>query len=85
MLSLAVVLIILTAVTGSGIMVAILMTIANRLKMLESGGSGPAELNQLAREVDNLRAELETASSDIGNLTERLDFTERLLSDGPDS
>ena len=85
MLSTAVVLIIIAAVTGSAIMVAITMSLLGRLKALESGDVDSSQLDHLLAEVQSLRAELEVTQSDVGNLIERVDFTERLLGDGSDA
>ncbi len=83
MMSLTVLFIIFAAVIGSGVMMAILTWVFMRIRSLESGGGGRAEIARLTEEVDSLRAELHATHSDINDLTERLDFTERLLSGPP--
>ena len=84
MFSVATILIIFAAAAGSGTMVAIIAWFLNRLKSLESGGSSGHELRRLSSELDDLRADLLATHSEVKDLTERLDFTERLLSTGRD-
>ena len=83
-LTTSVVLIIFAAAMGSGTMVAIIAWFLSRMRSLESRGSSDSELKRLSHEVDDLRGELLANHSEIENLAERLDFTERLLSTGAD-
>ena len=85
MLTTSVVLIILAAVLGTAVFVSLIAWFANRLQRLESGGGGASEIGRLESELDDLRAELQQAHADISDLSERLDFTERLLSPGDES
>jgi len=78
------VLIILAAVVGSSAMMAAFAWILYRIRRLESGNGGASEVLRLGEEVDSLRAELQVTHADISDLSERLDFTERLLSPGDD-
>ena len=83
MLSTSVVLIILAAVIGSGAMTLVLAWIIHRVRSLELSAGG-ADLERLAEQVDELRDDIQSANTGIVDLTERLDFTERLLTDGRD-
>ena len=56
----------------------------NRMKALESGGSQGPEVQRLSQEIDDLRTDLLATHSELQDLTERLDFTEKLLSPGGD-
>lgn len=51
---------------------------------MESGGSSVSELRRLSGKVDDLRGDLLATHSEVKNLAERLDFTERLRSEGAD-
>lgn len=84
--SIGAVLVILAAVLGSSVLMAVFALLWYRLRKLESGNVGASELLRLGEEVDGLRAELQATHADISDLSERLDFTERLLSpgDGPE-
>ncbi len=82
MMSLTALLIVFAAVLGSSVMMAVFAWVFMRIRSLESGGGGRSDIERLTEEVDGLRAELQATHSDISDLTERLDFTERLLS-GP--
>ena len=84
MLTTSVVLIILAAVLGSSALVAAFAWILFRQRALEQGSSA-TDLRRLSDEVDELRAELHSVHSDISDLTERIDFTERLLAPGDES
>lgn len=73
-------LILIVAVIGSGSMVAALAWLFYRSRNLEG-----REYGSLTDQVESLRAELETVSSEMARLQEQADFTERLLSKGPTS
>jgi len=80
---LAELLLILVAVGGSGIMVAFLAWLVYRLKRLEeSRAVGGPELRELIERIETMQTELLSMRDDVGELTERVDFTERLLSSG---
>ena len=80
MLTTSVVLIILAAVFGSAAMTAVLGWLLYRQHTLSAGAGSSETLVRLGEEVDSLRAELMSTHSDISDLSERLDFTERMLS-----
>lgn len=73
------VLILLAAVFGSGTMVAVGGWFVVRLRRLEAAAERNAEL---AAQVDALREQLAGASDELGELAERVDFAERLLTSG---
>lgn len=63
-------LILLVAVAGSGSMVGLIAWFHSRLKRLEKNRG---------QEIERLALDVESARADIVQLTERLDFAERLL------
>lgn len=71
--------ILITAVIGSSAMVAIGMSMFQRIRRLEAG---LGEMDRLAQDVDALRDQVAAARDEVGELGERMDFTERLLSSG---
>lgn len=71
--------ILITAVIGSSAMVAIGMSMFQRIRRLEAG---QGEMDRLAQDVDALRDQVAAARDEVGELGERMDFTERLLSSG---
>lgn len=86
MIGLAELLLILVAVTGSTVMVAFFAWVVFRLKRLEEArGTSAPELRELTQRIDALRQELQIANDDVAKLSERMDFTERLLSGDTES
>lgn len=79
--STAEVLILFAAVFGSGAMVAIGLWIMGRLRRLEEGAAVQADL---AGQVEALREQLAATREEVGELAERVDFAERLLTSGRD-
>lgn len=77
MLSLPVLLLLIVAVGGSAGMVAIFGWLFHRLSRLES--QGPVDVRQLQTTIEELQNELVSVRSELGALTERVDFTEKLL------
>ena len=83
MIGVAEVLIIFAAVIGSSSMVAILAWGHNRLKSLaEQNVAVRMQSDRLADEIEQVREELRAADKKIGILTERAEFTDRLLTEG---
>ena len=78
--------ILLTAVAGSGAMVGIMAWVYMRIKQLEVGGGsgGVVELAKLTAQVELLRDELRETRNEIGELREHAEFNARLLVKGPD-
>jgi hypothetical protein len=80
MLTISVLMIIIAAAVGSGALVAAFGWILFRMRSLELAGRDSGGLDALGRQVAMLQEQLEDANTSIASLTERLDFTERLLS-----
>ena len=83
--SLTALLIIFAAVIGSAAMVGIFAYFLFRLRQIEAGTTGEAGSQQLADQVNLMREELLTVQDEMSALTERLDFTEKLLMSGEDA
>lgn len=77
--SLVALLIIFAAVLGSATMVGILAYFLHRIRRLESADTRQAAIEGMIDEMEAMRTELLTAQNEMLALTERLDFTERLL------
>lgn len=76
-------LVLLAAVSGSTWVVGTAVSLWYRTKRLEEriderGRDAP----HLAKELDDLRMELQASNADVHSLRERVDFLERLLSSG---
>jgi outer membrane murein-binding lipoprotein Lpp len=83
LIGVAEVLIIFAAVIGSSSMVAILAWGHSRLKSLaEQNVSVRMQSDRLADEIEQVREELRAADRKLDRLTERAEFTDRLLSEG---
>jgi septal ring factor EnvC (AmiA/AmiB activator) len=72
----AYVLILLAAVIGSGSMVAVGMWLYSRVRRLEGE---KREIVSLSGKVDEVREQLDQVQTHLGELHERVDFTERML------
>lgn len=83
--SLTALFIIFAVVIGSTAMVGVFAYILSRVRRLESGGGGAGAPPVLEQQVARLQAEVEAMRDDVSTLTERLDFTERLLMKGEDA
>lgn len=83
--SLTALFIIFAAVIGSASMVAIFAYFLHRIRQIEAGNTGDAGTQQLSGEVSQMRKELLAVQDELSALTERLDFTEKLLMRGDDS
>jgi hypothetical protein len=77
--------IVFAAVIGSSLLVAVFAYFLNRIRHLESGGLSDSGSGQLVGQVHRLREELLTVQEEMSSLTERLDFTEKLLMSGDDA
>ena len=76
-------LILLAAVGGSGAMVGFLGWLLHRVKRLESvSRADNADVERVMEQVDALREQLMTVHDEMGELNERVDFAERLLTRG---
>ena len=82
--SLTALLIVFAAVIGSAAMVGIIAYFLHRLRQIETRTTGEAG-SQLSDQVDGMRDELLAVQEEMSALSERLDFTEKLLMRGNDS
>ncbi len=82
MISIAAVLILLAAVLGSGFMAAVLVSLWHRVRRLEAGDGASSALDQVSGRLELMLDQVQGIADDIDLLRERLDFTERLLSEG---
>ena len=82
---LAALLIVLTAVIGSTAMMGILAYFFHRIRQIEAKTTGEAGSHQLVDQVDAMQEELLTVQEEMLALSERLDFTEKLLMSGGDA
>jgi hypothetical protein len=62
----------------------VLVYLLSRIRRIESGPSSAPPSQALAEDVARLESELEAMRDDVSALSERLDFTERLLMKGDD-
>ena len=74
--------ILLAAVFGTGSMVGVFAWMLHRIKRLEYETESPGQLQQVRDEIEELREQLILNRNDVAELSERIDFTERLLSRG---
>jgi hypothetical protein len=84
-MSLVTLFIIFAAVVGSGSMVAVFAYALSRFRRIESGYAGSGGSDLLVEQVSRIREELLTVQEEMSALTERLDFTEKLLMSGDDA
>ena len=82
MFSIAGLFVMFAGIVGSGAMVGLVGWLFFRIKQLEAGAGASEELGQLLEQLDDLREGLDLTRQDVSELTERLDFTERLLASG---
>jgi hypothetical protein len=80
--SLTALFIIFAAVIGSAAMVGVFAYFLHRIRQIEGGAAGNAGAGQLSDQVNGLRDDLLTVQEEMSALTERLDFTEKLLMKG---
>lgn len=80
--SLTALFIIFAAVIGSTAMMGILAYFLNRLRRIEASTTGEAGSHQLADQVNAVREELMAVQTEMSALSERLEFTEKLLTSG---
>jgi uncharacterized coiled-coil protein SlyX len=83
--SLTALFIIFAAVIGSASMVGISAYFLHRIRQLEAGTTGEEGSRELSDQVSQVREELLAVRDDMSALTERLDFTEKLLMRGDDA
>jgi hypothetical protein len=83
--SLTALLIIFAAVIGSAAMVGIFAYFLHRIRQIETGLTGEAGSRQLFDQLDGMREELLAVREEVSAMSERLDFTEKLLMRGDDA
>ena len=83
--SLTALFIVFAAVIGSTAMMGILAYFLHRIRQIEARTSGEEGTHQLAGQVNEMREELLTVQEEMFALSERLDFTEKLLMSGDDA
>lgn len=77
---LVVFLVMITGAVGSAAMAGIIAYLLHRIKRLEDGTQ---DLTELTAALYTLQERLDANDRSMGQLEERVDFTERLLGDGP--
>lgn len=82
--SLTALLIIFAAVIGSTAMMGVLGYFLHRIRQIEAGSAGEAGSNLVDR-MDGMQDELLKVQEEMSALSERLDFTEKLLMRGDDT
>ena len=82
--SLTALFIVFAAVIGSAAMMGILAYLLHRIRQVETRTPGEVGSNQLADQVGGLQQELLAVQEELSPMSERLDFTEKLLSGGHD-
>ena len=82
--SLTALLIVFAAVIGSAAMMGIIAYFLHRIRQIEAKTTGEAGSRQLVDQVEAMREELLAVQGEVLALTERLDFTEKLLMSGDD-
>ncbi len=82
MISLAVLLLVLVAVVGSGVMSGLIFWFTSRLKRLESKQEA-GETGLLSSHLDELSAEISAVREQLDRLEQRTEFHERLLEGRP--
>jgi len=83
--SLTALFIVFAAVIGSASMMGIFAYFLHRIRQIEAGTAGERGSDQLGDPMNELREELLAVQEEVAALTERLDFTEKLLMRGDDS
>ena len=83
--SLTALLIVFAAVIGSTAMMGILAYFLHRIRQIEAKTAGEAGSHQLVDHVDAMQEELLAVQEEVSRLSERLDFTEKLLMSGDDA
>jgi hypothetical protein len=81
-ISLLALFIIFAVVIGGVATVGILAYLFSRLRQLEGGASNETSPRQLSDQMSGLTEELMALQEEVANLSERLDFTEKLLTGG---
>ena len=83
--SLTALLIVFAAVIGSTAMIGIFAYFLHRIRQIEARTTGEAGSHRLVDQVDAMQEELLAVQEEVSRLSERLDFTEKLLMSGDDA
>lgn len=83
--SLTALLIVFAAVIGSAAMMGIIVYFLHRIRQIEAKAIGEAGSHHLLDRVDAMQEELLAVQKEMSALSERLDFTEKLLTSGDDA
>jgi uncharacterized coiled-coil protein SlyX len=81
-ISLVALLIIFATVIGSTAMMGILFYFLNRIRQLEGRVTGDLPTGALSEQLNRIQEDLFLAQEEMSRLTERMDFTEKLLMSG---
>jgi hypothetical protein len=81
-ISLVALLIIFATVIGSTAMMGILFYFLNRIRQLEGMVTGDLPTGALSEQLNRIQEDLFLAQEEMSRLTERMDFTEKLLMSG---
>jgi hypothetical protein len=81
-ISLVALLIIFAAVIGSTAMMGIMAYFLNRIRQLEGRVSGDLPTGSSSDQLNRIQEDLFLAQEEMSRLTERMDFTEKLLMSG---
>ena len=82
MISLVALFIIFAAVIGSTAMMGIMAYFLNRIRKLEGNGFGDLPMGSSSDQLSRIQEDLFLAQEELSRLTERMDFTEKLLMSG---
>jgi hypothetical protein len=82
--SLTALLVIFAAVIGSTAMMGLIGYFLHRIRQVEARISSEEGPHQMVAHVDSMREELLAVQEEMSALSERVDFTERLLTGGGD-
>ena len=78
-MSIAILVLIMVAVICSGSVVAIVGGLLNRIKQVEGRREDASDLAEISRQLDAVRDQIFSVEDEMTRLTERVDFTEKLL------
>lgn len=80
MMSIVLILVLLAAIAGSGMIMWFMASFSTRIKQLEQGGGVDGE--RLAEQIEALRQDVLATRDEVSELYERMEFTERMLTRG---
>ncbi len=85
LLSLTALLIVFAAVIGSSAMMGIIAYLLHRIRQLEGRTLGEAGPDRISARLVEMQEDLQAVQDQMVSLSERLDFTEKLLTKGDDT